>query len=53
MKIWEGKEKQNEMKTKRHTNHKRLLTMENKLRVAGRGRVGVWGNWVTESKERT
>ena len=29
-----GKEKQNKMKTDREANHKRLLTIKNKLRVA-------------------
>ena len=36
------------------TNHERLLTLRNKLRVAG-GEVGVggWGNWVMSIKEGT
>ena len=35
----EGKEKQNAMKTEREANHKRLLTLGNKLRVT-RGEGG-------------
>ena len=38
------------MKSERETNHKRLLSLRNKLRVAG-GVVGGWGNWVMGIKE--
>ena len=41
------------MKSKRKTNHKRLLTIGNKLRVAGGVGVGVWGSWVMGIKEGT
>ena len=41
------------MKSERKTNHKRLLTIGNKLRVA-RGDVSRgWGNWVMGIKEGT
>ena len=43
MNIGEGKEK-NEIKTERKGNHKRLLTIGNKLRVAGGRWVGGEGN---------
>ena len=33
--LWEGKEKQSRIKIERKRNHKRHLTMQNKLRVAG------------------
>ena len=47
MNIWEGG------KRKRETNHLRLLTTENKLRV-DRGRwVGGWAKWVMGIKEGT
>ena len=39
MDIGEGKEKQNKIKTRRETNHKRLLSIGNKLRAIG-GKVG-------------
>ena len=39
MNVGEGKENKNKMKTEREANHKRLLTLGNKLRVAG----GEWG----------
>ena len=41
------------MKTERETNHKRLLTLGNKLRVAGREVGSGWGNWVMGIKEST
>ena len=34
------------MKSERETNHKRLLTIGNKLRVVGEEVVRGWGNWV-------
>ena len=40
----EGKEKENKTKTERETNHERLLTLGNKLRVAGGEVGGGWGN---------
>ena len=39
------------MKSERETNHKRLLTIRNKLKFAGREGVGGWGNWVMGIKE--
>ena len=39
MNIGEGKEKENNIKTEREANHKRLLNIENKLRAAA-GEVG-------------
>ena len=44
--------KQYEKKSERETNHEKLLTMGNKLRVAG-GAVGVLSNWVMGIKEGT
>ena len=41
------------MKPERETNHKRLLTLGNKLRVAVRKGVGGWGIWVMDIKEGT
>lgn len=38
------------MKTKREPNRKRLINIENKMRVArgeGGQRVGGWGSWAT------
>ena len=52
MNIGEGKEKQIKTKTRRETNHKRLLTTGNKSRVAGR-EVGGWSKWVMGIKEGT
>ena len=37
--------KLNGKKSERETNHKRLLTPGNKLRVAEGRRMGGWGNW--------
>ena len=47
MNIGEGKEKQNKIKRQREANYKKLLTIGNKLRVAG-GEVGgeAAGIWV-------
>ena len=39
MNTGEGKKKYNKIKTEREKNHKRLLTIENKVRVAG-GELG-------------
>ena len=39
------------MKSERKTNHKRLLIIGNKLKVAGGEVVGGWGNWVMDMKE--
>ena len=39
MNIGEGKGKENKTKTEKEANHKRLVTLGNKLRVAG-GEVG-------------
>ena len=50
--IGEGREKENKMKSERETNHKRLLIIRNKLRVAGEEWLG-WGNWVMDIKEGT
>ena len=51
MNIGKGKEKENKIKTEREANHKRLLTLGNKLRVA-RGEMGEgWGQWVVGIKE--
>ena len=52
MNIREGKEK-NKRKTYRETNHKRLLTLRNKLRVAGGVIGGGWNNWVMGIKDGT
>jgi len=41
------------MKIERETNHKRLITLGNKLRVAGGEVVGGWDNWVMDMKEGT
>ena len=41
------------MKSKRETNHKRLLIIGNKLRAAGEEGDGRWGNWVMGIKEDT
>ena len=41
------------MKTERAANRKRPLTTENKLRVDGGVRVGVWVKWVMGIKEST
>ena len=41
------------MKSERETNHKRLLTIGNTMRVAGGGVGGGWGNWVIGIKEGT
>ena len=38
---------------KRKTNHKRLLTIENKLRVDGGRWMGGWARWVMGIKEGT
>ena len=46
MSIRERKEKQNKIKSERDVNCRRLLTIENKLRVAGGKGVGGWGNWM-------
>ena len=48
MNIGKGKKKR-----EREANHKRLLTIENKLRIAG-GEVGKgWAKWVMGIKEDT
>ena len=39
------------MKLERETNHNRLLTIGNKLRVAGGEGVGERGDWVIDIKE--
>ena len=39
------------MKSERETNHKRLLIIGNKLRVAGGKGKGGWDNWVMDIKE--
>ena len=39
------------MNTEKEANHKRLLTIEDKLRVAGGEVGGGWGNWVMGIKE--
>ena len=39
--------------SERETNHERLLTIGNKLRVAGGEVGGEWGTWVTGIKEGT
>lgn len=41
------------MKTEREANHKRLLTTENKVRVAGEKMGEELGNWVMDIKEGT
>ena len=41
------------MKSERETNHKRLLIIGNKLRVAGGNGGGGWGGWVMGIKEGT
>ena len=45
-----GKKK---IKREREANHKRLLTIENKLRVAGGVVGGGWAKWVMGIKEGT
>ena len=45
--------KQVKTKSEREAKHKRLLTIGNKLRVAGGERVVRWGNWVMDSKKGT
>ena len=48
-----GRERKiNKIKTEREANHKRLLTIELKLRVAGE-KVGGWAKWVLGIKEGT
>ena len=37
----------------REANHKRLLTIENKLRIAGGVGSGGWAKWVMGMKEGT
>ena len=39
------------MRPERETNHKRLLILGNKLRVAGGEGRGGWGNWVVDIGE--
>lgn len=46
-----GEGGKNKTKSERKTNHKRRLTLGNKLRVAGGIWVGEWGNWVMGIKE--
>jgi len=41
------------MKSERETNHKRLLIIGNRLRVARGEGSGGWGNWVMDIKEGT
>ena len=41
------------MKTERKADHKRLLIIGNKLRVAGWEWGGGWGNWVIDTEEGT
>ena len=53
MNIGEGKEKENKRKTEREANHKRLLTIGNKLRVAEAEWTEGWGNWVMGIKKGT
>ena len=48
---FQQKEKQNKMKSERETNHKRLLTLGNKLKVAGGEERRGWDNWVMGIKE--
>ena len=45
------KGKQDGKKSERETNHERLLTLRDKLRVAGREVGGAWDNWVTGIEE--
>ena len=45
--------KLNGKKSERETNHERLWTLGNKLRVTEGSRVGVLGNWVMGIKEGT
>ena len=47
MNIWKGG------KRKRETNHKRLLTIENKLRVDGGSVGGAWAKCMMDIKEGT
>ena len=47
------REAKNNIKTGRGTKHKRLLNMENKLRVAGGVLGGGWAKWVMGIKEDT
>ena len=48
-----GKGRGKQFQTEREANHKRLLNIENKLRVAG-GEVGRrWSKWVMGIKEGT
>ena len=41
------------MKIKREKHHKRLLTLRNKVRVAGEEVAGAWGNRMMGMKEGT
>ena len=41
------------MRTKREANHKRLLIIGSRLRVAGGKGLGEWGNWVMDIKKST
>ena len=47
--IGEGREKSSKMKSEGETNHKRCLTLGNKLKVTGRE----GGHWVMSIKEGT
>ena len=47
----EHKGREGKIKDKMEANHKRLLTIGNKLRVAGGNVRGGWGNWVMGIKE--
>lgn len=41
------------MKSEREKNHKRLLIIGNKLRVAGGEKSREWGNWVMNMEDGT
>ena len=51
MNIREGSK--NNLKTGRGTNQKRLINMQNKLRVTGGVMGGGWAKWVRGTKEST
>ena len=48
---WGREGKLNGKKPERETNHERLSTVGNKLRVTGGDLGGGWGNWVMGIKE--
>ena len=48
-----GEGRKNKIKSEREANHKRLLTLENKLRITGVGGLEGWSNWMMGIKEGT